>query len=104
MQPNSAAPQRQITWQPRSPPAHSPARHAAPPHRPPQVFLVEATGEVFRNYSAYVAKAEAYKKSQWACKYSGKGGLTMGEAVEEERKALAALAKVRRKLHYLARI
>ncbi len=58
------------------------------------MFVIEYTQEVFREYQPYVTKVDAYRKAQWACKYSGKGGLTFQEALQEEQKALAALAKV----------
>lgn len=57
--------------------------------------MIEVTQEVFRDYASYVSRVEAYRKEQWSCKYSGKGGLTYEDALEEEQKALAALAKVR---------
>lgn len=68
---------------------------ARPPAAAAQVWVLEASAEVFRDYAAFVKKAELYKKPAWSCKYTGRGGLTFAEAVEEERRALAALAKVR---------
>ena len=58
--------------------------------------MIEASGEIFRSYEVFVAKAELYRKPLWSCRYSGRGGLTFAEAAAEEDKARAALAKVRR--------
>lgn len=73
---------------------HRPHR---PAHSPPiaQVWVIEATGEAFRSYEAFLQKKELYSQAVWACKYSGKGGLTLEEALEAEKKAAAALAGVR---------
>lgn len=64
--------------------------------RPPclQVFVIEHSKEVFRDYAAYVKKVELYKKPLWSCKYTGRGALTFEDALAEEQKALASLAKV----------
>ena len=61
-----------------------------------QVFVVKATGEVFRTYEAYLKQIELYRQAVWSCRYSGKGGLTLEEAQEAERKAVAALQAVSR--------
>ena len=57
--------------------------------------MLELTGEVFATEEARAARQELYASTAWSCKYSGRGGLTFEEARAEERKALAALAKVR---------
>ena len=59
-----------------------------------QVFVIEYSKEVFRDYGAYVKKVELYKKPLWSCKYTGRGALTFEDALAEEQKALASLAKV----------
>jgi hypothetical protein len=60
------------------------------------VFVVKATGEVFRTYEAYLKQMELYRQAVWSCRYSGKGGLALEEAQEAERKAVAALQAVSR--------
>ncbi|KAL4440713.1 hypothetical protein ABPG77_000422 [Micractinium sp. CCAP 211/92] len=57
-----------------------------------QVFHIEATGEVFRSYETFLQKKDLYGQTVWACRYSGKGGMTFEEAQEAEKKAVAALA------------
>ncbi|KAL4457501.1 hypothetical protein ABPG75_012366 [Micractinium tetrahymenae] len=57
-----------------------------------QVFHIEATGEMFRSYEAFLHRKELYGQTVWSCRYSGKGGMTFEEAQEAEKKALAALA------------
>lgn len=85
---------------PHPPTVSSPlATAAAPPNCPPplpalQVFVIEATGEVFRSYEAFLQKKELYGQPVWSCKYSGRGGMSLEEAQEAEKKALAALASV----------
>lgn len=58
------------------------------------MFVVKATGEVFRTYEAYLKQMELYNTASWSCRYTGKGGLTLEEAQEAEHKAVAALQSV----------
>ena len=60
-----------------------------------EVFLIRSTGEIVRDYKTYVEKLTEYRSNQWACKYSGKGGLTFDEALAEERKSTELIKEVR---------
>mgnify|MGYP001810882225 CR=1 FL=1 len=59
---------------------------------------MESTGEVFRSYEAFLQKKELYGQAVFSCRYSGKGSLTLEEALAAEKKAVEGLAPVRRAL------
>ena len=76
-----------------------PARCPPPPRRASlsptrQVWVIEATGEVFRSYEAFLSKKGLYEQEVWSCRYTGKGGLTLEQALAAEKKAVAALEAV----------
>eukprot|EP00803_Ostreobium_quekettii_P008329 evm.model.scf_1016.8 EVM.evm.TU.scf_1016.8 scf_1016:51464-51999(+) len=58
-----------------------------------QVFVLRLTGEAFRAYGDYLAKMRLYQGRVWSCRYTGRTGLTYEEALREEAKATALLAK-----------
>ncbi|PSC69056.1 DDT domain-containing protein [Micractinium conductrix] len=71
-------------WQPAAPPSDlSPEE---------QVWVMESTGEVFRSYEAFLQKKELYGQAVFSCRYSGKGSLTLEEALAAEKKAVEGLA------------
>lgn len=49
----------------------------------------------FREESTILCQFMSSMQTVWACRYSGKGGMTFEEAQEAEKKAVAALASVR---------
>lgn len=59
-----------------------------------EVFVVRLTGEVLRDYKSYVEKMTEYRAEQWACKYTGKSGLTFKGALEEEERSRDLLKEV----------
>ena len=59
-----------------------------------EVFLIRSTGEIVRDYKTYVEKLTEYRSKQWACKCSGKGGLTFDEALAEEKKSAELIKEV----------
>lgn len=87
---HSAAPPPRAAARRRRPPA--PAAPAPLPAR--QVWVIEDTGEVFRSYEAFLSKKGLYEQEVWACRYTGKGGLTLEQALASEKKAVAALEAV----------
>lgn len=70
---------------------------ALPPDLKPDedVFVVSLTGEVFRHYKDYVRTMDEYRSHQWACKFTGKKGLTFQEALLEETSSTNLLKEVR---------
>ena len=63
------------------------------------VFVVKLTGEVFKHYKDYNAQMSEYRSRHWACKYTGKQGLTLEEAFQEEKKSTDLLKEVRESLN-----
>ena len=59
-----------------------------------EVFVVRLTGEVFRDYKTYLERMTEYRAEQWACKYTGKSGLTFKGALEAEAKSADLLKGV----------
>lgn len=60
-----------------------------------EVFVVRASGEGVRTYEEYLERAALYRRRDWQNAVTGKGGFTYEEALRDEEKALAQLAKVR---------
>ena len=61
-----------------------------------EVYFIQSSGEIVRDYKAYLERMSEYRSKQWSCKYSGKGGLTFDEALEEENKSTDLLKEVTR--------
>ncbi|XP_058731136.1 uncharacterized protein LOC131602927 [Vicia villosa] len=51
------------------------------------VYQVRFTKEIFRNYSDYLSRLNLYRQRVWACKVTGKTGLTYEEALVSEQRA-----------------
>ncbi|KAJ1548170.1 hypothetical protein HK096_002840, partial [Nowakowskiella sp. JEL0078] len=56
-------------------------------HDDTEVFQIRFTGEVFSSYKSYAERLHIYSQKIWACKHSGKAGLTYEQALESERKS-----------------
>jgi len=59
-----------------------------------EVFLCEATKEVFRDYEAFFERTILCNSLVWSCAITGKSGLTYEEAVDCERRARKRLGSV----------
>jgi hypothetical protein len=60
-----------------------------------EVFVVRASGEGVKSYEDYLSKSNLYRRRDWQNAVTGKGQLTYEEALRDEEKTLAQLAKVR---------
>eukprot|EP00124_Ichthyophonus_hoferi_P002398 Ihof_evm2s162 gene=Ihof_evmTU2s162 len=74
---------RKEEWQPRPPP-----KGIEPDDL---VFHIPFTGEVFLEYEDYIDQLQSYTERQWVCALSGKKNLTLEEAFESEKTALAKI-------------
>lgn len=59
-----------------------------------EVFLCEATKEVFRDYDEFFQRTILCNSLVWSCAITGKTGLTYEEAVESEKKAKKRLGSI----------
>jgi hypothetical protein len=60
-----------------------------------ELFVVRASGEGVRSYEEFLAKSALYRRRDWQNAVTGKGAFTYEEALRDEEKTLAQLAKVR---------
>lgn len=60
-----------------------------------ELFVVRTTGEGVKSYEEYLRKLHLYRRKEWQNAVTGKGQFTYEEALEDEKKSLAQLAKVR---------
>lgn len=56
-----------------------------------RVFYDFGTGEIFSEYEKFVEHYSLQSKPVWACRYTGKSGLTYSEALESENQSEAIL-------------
>ena len=49
-----------------------------------KVFQIRFTGEIFQNYEDYSLRLDFYRQPKFACKYSGKSGLSFENAIDHE--------------------
>ncbi len=72
--------------------------HRRPPARDlrpeDEVFLCEATKEVFRDYDEFFQRTILCNSLVWSCAITGKANLTYEEAAESERKARKRLGTI----------
>eukprot|EP00850_Spirogloea_muscicola_P002251 SM000008S22340 [mRNA] locus=s8:1154116:1161870:- [translate_table: standard] len=54
-----------------------------------ELFVIRYTGEAFRSYEEYLARVALYRERAWACKHSGRTGLTFEEALASEARSAA---------------
>eukprot|EP00850_Spirogloea_muscicola_P005371 SM000024S07833 [mRNA] locus=s24:859927:867669:+ [translate_table: standard] len=54
-----------------------------------ELFVIRYTGEAFRSYEEYLARVALYRERAWACKHSGRSGLTFEEALASEARSAA---------------
>lgn len=60
-----------------------------------EVFVVRASGEGVKTYEEFLSKTHLYRRREWQNAVTGKGSFTYEEALRDEEKTLATLAKVR---------
>jgi hypothetical protein len=59
-----------------------------------ELFVVRASGEGVRTYEEFLSKSALYRRRDWQNAVTGKGCFTYEEALRDEEKTLAQLAKV----------
>lgn len=76
---------------PYEPPAADVALAAADCADNDEVFVIRVTGEVFKDYDAYLERLAELRSRSWSCAATGKSGLTYEQCLVSEQEANSLL-------------